>query len=178
MVEIPQMNEELLRRVIREELQTELASFRSDFGGELRVEIAAVRTELRTDMGELRTELRTEMGELRTEMGELRTEMRTEMGELRTEIEATRSDLRGEMKAMESRLAENGRMQFRQLADLYRATNEKIDHLGKHLGQGLDATRGAIEALRSSIERQDFRADQLGRRITALETKNQQDPRD
>jgi Sec-independent protein translocase protein TatA len=164
MVEIPQMNEELLRRVIREELQTELASFRSDFGGELRVEIAAVRTELRTEMGELRTELRTEMGELRTE--------------LRTEIEATRSDLRGEMKAMESRLAENGRMQFRQLADLYRATNEKIDHLGKHLGQGLDATRGAIEALRSSIERQDFRADQLGRRITALETKNQQDPRD
>jgi hypothetical protein len=164
MVEIPQMNEELLRRVIREELQTELASFRNDFGGELRVEIAAVRTELRTEMGELRTELRTEMGELRTE--------------LRTEIEATRSDLRGEMKAMESRLAENGRMQFRQLADLYRSTGDKIDHLAKHLGQGLDATRGSIEALRSSIERQDFRADQLGRRITALETKNQQDPRD
>jgi hypothetical protein len=132
MVETPQMNEEVLRRVIREELQTELASFRNDFGGELRAEIAAVRTELRT------------------------------------EIEATRSDLRSEMKAMESRLAENGRMQFRQLADLYRATNEKIDHLGKHLGQGLDATRGAIEALSSSIERQDFRADQFGRRITAL----------
>jgi hypothetical protein len=151
MVEIPQMNEDVLRRVIREELRTELASSRNDFGGELRAEIAAVRTELRTEMGELRTSLRTELG---------------------SEIEATRNDLRDEMKAMESRLAENGRMPFRQLADLYRATNEKIDHLGKHLGQGLDATRGAIEALRSSIERQDFRSDQLGRRITALETRD------
>jgi hypothetical protein len=149
MVEIPQMNEEVLRRVIREELRTELVVF---------------RTEIRTEMETLRTELRTEIGAVRTE--------------LRGEIETSRTDLRDEMKAVESRLAENGRMQFRQLADLYRSTGDKIDHLAKHLGQGLDATRGAIEALRSSIERQDFRADQLGRRITALETKNQQDPRD
>jgi hypothetical protein len=60
------------------------------------------------------------------------------------------------MKAMENRLAENGRMQFRQLADLDRATNDKIEQLGKHLGHGLDATRGSIEALRSSIERLEF----------------------
>lgn len=65
-------------------------------------------------------------------------------------------------------------MQFRQLADLYRATNEKLEHLERHLGERLDQTRGAIEALRSSIERQDFRSLELSRRVAALETRPQE----
>lgn len=82
--------------------------------------------------------------------------------------------VREEVQAAEQRLAENGKIQFRQLADLYRATLDKIEHLEKHLGERLDYTRGAIEALRSSLERQDFRSDELGRRITALETRHEQ----
>ena len=41
---------------------------------------------------------------------------------------------------------------------------------GALAGERIDATRGAIEALRSSLERQDFRSDDLGRRLTRLET--------
>jgi hypothetical protein len=73
-------------------------------------------------------------------------------------------------KASEARLAENGRLMFRQLSDIYRSTLERIEHTEKHLGEQIAQVRGAIEALRASIERQDFRADELGRRITALET--------
>jgi hypothetical protein len=82
--------------------------------------------------------------------------------------------VRGEIQAAEKRLAEGGRLQFRQLADVYRSTLEKVEHLEKHLGERIDATRGSIEALRSALERQDFRADELGRRITALETRHDQ----
>lgn len=81
---------------------------------------------------------------------------------------------RGEIQAAEKRLAEGGRVQFRQLADLYRSTLEKVEHLEKHLGERIDATRGSIEALRSALERQDFRSDELGRRLTALETRHEQ----
>jgi hypothetical protein len=86
-------------------------------------------------------------------------------------VETVRQDLRSEIRASEQRLAEGGRLQFQQLAGLYRSTVEKVEHLEKHLGERIDATRGSIESLRSSLERQDFRADELARRMTALETR-------
>lgn len=42
--------------------------------------------ELRTEMADLRTELRTEMADLRTEMAHFRTELRVEMAGLRVEM--------------------------------------------------------------------------------------------
>ena len=89
----------------------------------------------------------------------------------RVVTEVVRDVVHEEVAAAERRLAEGGRLQFRQLSELYRSTVEKVDHLEKHLGERIDATRGAIESLRSSIERQDFRADELARRVTALETR-------
>jgi hypothetical protein len=79
--------------------------------------------------------------------------------------------VRDEMHAFEERLAEGGRLQFRQLSELYRNTLEKVEHLEKHLGERIDVTRGAIESLRSTIERQDFRTDELARRVTSIETR-------
>jgi hypothetical protein len=92
-------------------------------------------------------------------------------GEVRASEQRLAESLRGEVRASEQRLAEGGRLQFQQLAGLYRSTLEKVEHLEKHLGERIDATRGAIESLRSSLERQDFRTDELGRRITSLETR-------
>jgi predicted RNase H-like nuclease (RuvC/YqgF family) len=91
--------------------------------------------------------------------------VREEVSAVREQVSAVREEVRG----MEQRLAEGGRLQFRQLSELYRGTLEKVEHLEKHLGERIDATRGAIEALRSSIERQDFRTDELARRVTSLE---------
>jgi hypothetical protein len=88
-------------------------------------------------------------------------------------VESVRDEVRGEVRSSEQRLAEGGRLQFRQLADLYRATLDKVEHLEKHLGERIDATRGSIESLLSSLERHDFRADELGRRITSLETREE-----
>jgi chromosome segregation ATPase len=111
----------------------------------------------------------------------LRRIIREEIQPVRGEVEKVRGEVekvRGEVRTTEERLAENGRNMFRQLADLYRTTIEKVEHLEKHLGERLDATRGAIEALRSSLERQDFRADELGRRMTAIETRYEESGRE
>jgi uncharacterized protein (DUF3084 family) len=123
------MDEQLLRRIVREEVQG------------VREEVQSVREEVQS--------------------------VREEVQSVREEVQSVREEVR----AAEQRLGENGRVLFRQLGDLYRATLEKVEHLEKHLGERIDATRGAIEALRSSLERQDFRSDELGRRITALETR-------
>lgn len=96
---------------------------------------------------------------------------------VKEEVQAVREEVRSvreEIRASEARLGEAGRLQFRQLAELYRSTLEKVEHLERHLGERIDATRGSIEALRSSLERQDFRADELGRRLARLETRTDQ----
>jgi chromosome segregation ATPase len=115
--------------------------------------------------------LRDEFGTLRGEFGTLRGEFGTLRGEFGTLRDELRAEFRTEIRASEERLAEGGRLQFRQLSELYRGTLERIENMERHVGERLDATRAAIEALRSSLERQDFRSDELARRITTLETR-------
>jgi chromosome segregation ATPase len=100
--------------------------------------------------------------------------VRDEVKSVRDEVKSVRDEVksvRDDMRAFEERLAEGGRLQFRQLSELYRSTLEKVEHLEKHLGERIDVTRGAIESLRSTIERQDFRTDELARRVTTIETR-------
>jgi hypothetical protein len=130
----------------------------------------ALRRVLADENEKLAAVLRGEMTALRDG---IRAEMTTMRDDLRAEMTTMRDDLRAEIRASEERLAAGGRLQFRQLADLYRATLERIEATEKHLGDQIGQTRGAIEALRASIERQDFRADELGRRVTVLETRDQ-----
>lgn len=104
----------------------------------------------------------------------LREELAASEKRLREELAASEKRLRQELAASEKRLADNGRMMFGQLTDIYRSTLEKIEHSEKHLAGQIAQARGAIEALTASLERQDFRADDLGRRITALETRHEQ----
>jgi hypothetical protein len=101
----------------------------------------------------------------------VRDEVKSVRDEVKSVRDELRAEIRAEVRASEERLAEGGRLQFRQLSEVYRSTVEKVEHLERHLGERIDATRGAIEALRSSLERQDFRSDELARRITTLETR-------
>ena len=64
-------------------------------------------------------------------------------------VQTVREEVRGEILASEQRLAEGGRLQFQQLAGIYRSTVEKVEHLEKHLGERIE----------------------LARRVTALETR-------
>jgi hypothetical protein len=143
------MDEDTLRRVVREEF----------VGDTLR---RVVREEFEGDA--LRRVVREVV------RGEVHT-VREEVHAVRDELHTVRDELRSEIAASEARLAEGGKLQFRQLAELYRSLVVRMDHLEKHHGDRFDATRGAIEALRSSLERQDFRSDELGRRLTTLETR-------
>jgi hypothetical protein len=128
------MDEEALRRVIRQELQ----------GAEERLE----------------KRLDAKLAALEERMD--------------TKLCATEQRLVEKNRVEFEQLAENGRMQFRQLGELYRSTQERLDQIEKHLGAQIAATRGAVEALRASLERQDFRSDEPGRRITTLELREPQ----
>jgi uncharacterized protein (DUF3084 family) len=56
---------------------------------------------------------------------------------VRGELKAVRDEfkaVRDELAASEQRLAEGGRLQFRQLTELYRATLDKVEQLGSTWG--------------------------------------------
>ena len=60
------------------------------------------------------------------------------------------------------------------MADLYRRVREDVNQFEDRLEAKLTQINQSIQALRDSIDRQDFRADELGRRVTRLEER----PRD
>jgi ribosomal protein L29 len=84
--------------LFRGELKTDIAELRT----ELKADIAELRGELKTDVAELRTELKTDVAELRTELkadiAGLRTEFKTEVAGLRGELKTDVGGLRGELK--------------------------------------------------------------------------------
>lgn len=88
---------------------------------------------------------------------------------IRDELQSAEQRLEAKLEAMEQRLAQNGQDQFRQLGQLYRGLLERIESLEKHHGDHFGQIRGSVEALKHSLERQDFRADELAKRVTALE---------
>ena len=60
------------------------------------------------------------------------------------QTEAFDKRLREEIGGSEGRLAENGRIMFRHLTDIYRSTTlEKIEHQEKHLSDQIAQTRGS-----------------------------------
>jgi hypothetical protein len=161
------MSEDALNR-IQVMLDKAVETVRGDLRGEIRASEKRLAESLRDEF----------RGEIRASEQRLSESLRDEFrGEIRASeqrlSESLRDEFRGEIRASEQRLAEGGRLQFQQLAGLYRSTLEKVEHLEKHLGERIDATRGSIESLRSALERQDFRADELGRRMTALETRQE-----
>ena len=102
---------------------------------------------------------------VREEVASVREEVASVREDLRAEVAALREDLRG----VEKRLVEAGQAQFRQTADLYRGLSQRIDGITAQMGEQGGRTRGAVEALRASIENQDFRADQIQRQVDELE---------
>jgi hypothetical protein len=81
------------------------AEFRDLFAanfGQVRAEMAALRSELRADMAALRSELHADMALLRSE---LHGEMDTRLGEVRGEMAALRTELAALDHRVEKRLA-------------------------------------------------------------------------
>ena len=61
--------------------------------------------------------------------------VRQQVDSVRQQVDSVRQQVdsvRDEVRASEERLGEAGRLQFRQLADLYRSTLEKVEHLERH----------------------------------------------
>ena len=68
----------------------------------LHVSLSAIRDEMRTEMGSFRTEIKAEIKVLRAETGSLRTEM----GKLRTEIRGELRDFRAALDRVETKVDE------------------------------------------------------------------------
>ena len=100
------------------------------------------------------------------------TSVREDVASVREDVASVREDVasvREELRSVEQRLVEASQAQFRQTAELYRGLSQKIDAITAQMGEQGGRTRGAIEALRASIENQDFRADQIQRQLDQLE---------
>ena len=122
--------------------------------------------------------LRQEMRPLREEVHSLREEVSSlhEEGHsaIREEGRAVREELHGEIRASAERLAAERESQTRQLVELHQLLVEKIERCYGQFEEQLDATLQEIEHLHSPLERRQSRLTDLGRRITALETRPQQ----
>ena len=112
---------------------------------------------------------------LRRVLDEALSSVREEVSSVREEVASVREEVasvREDLRATEARLIESAQLQFRQMRELYQGLSERVDAADKEVARQFAQTRAAIEALHATVQNQDFRADQLIRRVTALELRN------
>lgn len=61
------------------------------------------------------------------------------------------------------------RANWSEMSGLYRAVRDDLKRFEERVEEKLSQVAQKIQALRDSLERQDFRSDELGRRLTRLE---------
>lgn len=141
------MEEAIFRRILSEELDSKLASLRDELGA--RIDALSGRVD--------------ELGGRVDGLG------------ARVDGVESRLDALGqELRATEKRLVESGELHFRQMSQPYKGLTERIEAFEKHVIGQVAATRGAVEAVHGALQGQDYRADELSRRVTALELREKE----
>lgn len=110
-----------------------------------------------------------EMSTLKADVGTLKADVGT--------LKQGQDGLRADLSKIETRQIETVtafKVNWSDMADLYRRVREDVTAFEGRLESKLSQINQSLQALRDSIERQDFRADELGRRVSRLE----QQPRD
>jgi uncharacterized coiled-coil protein SlyX len=148
------MDEATFRRILDEALDPKLASLRADLEGRI--------DGLDGRMAALEGRMAGLDGRIDALDGRI--------GALDGRIDA----LSEELRATEQRLIESGQLHFRQVSQLYKGLTERIESFEKHVIGQVAATRGAVEAVHGALQGQDYRTDELGRRVTALELREKE----
>ena len=101
--------------------------------------------------------------------------LKTDVGTLKTDVSTLKSgqeSIRGQIAVIDRRQDETVtafKQNWSDIADLYRRGRDDLQRFEDRMEAKLSQVNQSIQALRDSIERQDFRADELGRRISRLE---------
>lgn len=120
--------------------------------------------------------LKTEVNTLKTDLGVLKSDvaaLKTDVGTLKEGQEQVHADI-GRLEERRDETVRAFKRNWGDMADLYRRVREDVTHFEDRLESKLGQINLSIQALRDSLERQDYRTDELGRRVSRLE----EQPRD
>jgi outer membrane murein-binding lipoprotein Lpp len=96
------------------------------------------------------------------------TGLKSDVSALKGDVSALKGDVSGLVKRQDDTLTAF-RDNWSDLSGLYRSVREDLHHFQERLEAKLSQVTQAIQALRDSLERQDFRSDELARRVGRLE---------
>jgi len=113
--------------------------------------------------------LEQDVGTLKQDVGTLKQDV----GTLKQDV-GTLKEWQGRADQRQQETIVAFKQNWSDMADLYRRVREDVKHFEDRLEGKLTQVNQSIQALRDTLERQDFRADELGRRVTRLE----EQPRD
>ncbi len=97
------------------------------------------------------------------------TEMRQDMAQLKTDV-AGLSRKQEELARKQDEMLAASRLAWADLSTLYRAVRDDLQRFEERVERKLSEVRQSIQALKDSLEAQDYRRDELARRIVRLET--------
>jgi chromosome segregation ATPase len=112
---------------------------------------------------------------LEQELGSFKSEVKQELGSVKQELGSVKhevTELSARADRQDARIAElvaAFRENWSDLSGLYRRILDDVKLFEERLESKISQVNQSIVALKDSIDRQDFRSDTLGRRITALE---------
>ena len=105
------------------------------------------------------TKLEQDVGGLKQDVGGLKQDV----GGLKQDVEGVRQKQDDMLTAFRAHWAD--------MSTLHRAVRDDLRHFEDRVEGKLSQVNQSIQALKDSIERQDFRSDELGRRIDRLEVR-------
>jgi uncharacterized protein YPO0396 len=99
---------------------------------------------------------------------EMLSALTEDVATLKTDVATLKTDVVRLEKRQDETLAAF-REHWKELSGLYRAVRDDLKRFEERVELKLSEVTQSIQALRDSLERQDFRSDELARRITRLE---------
>jgi archaellum component FlaC len=133
-------------------------------------------TKLEQDVGALKQDvggLKQDVGGLKQDVGGLKQDvggLKQDVGGLKQDVGGLKQDVGG-LKEKQDEMLIAFRAHWADMSSLHRAVREDLRRFEDRVENKLTQVNQSIQALKDSIERQDFRSDELGRRIERLELK-------
>jgi FtsZ-binding cell division protein ZapB len=110
------------------------------------------------------TKLELEFSELKQDVGGLKQDV----GGLKQDVGGLKQDVGG-LKQKQDEMLTAFRAHWADMSTLHRAVRDDLRRFEDRVENKLTQVNQSIQALKDSLERQDFRSDELGRRIERLE---------
>jgi archaellum component FlaC len=117
------------------------------------------------------SELKQDVGGLKQDVGGLKQDvggLKQDVGGLKQDVGGLKQDV-GRLEQKQDDMLTAFRAHWSDMSSLHRAVRDDLRRFEDRVENKLTQVNQSIQALKDSLERQDFRSDELGRRIERLE---------